>query len=166
MNMSLVRLAPVVVIAWQLFSGAALAQQPTPAALAAAKDLVMIKGGNQMFEPVVIGVIEQTKAALVQTNPQLSKDLTDVGTQLRAEYGPRSGELVNEAAKQYAQRFSEAELKDLVAFFKSPIGQKMLTQEPQVLDATFNFVQQWGPRVGEEVMNRFRAEMKKKGHNL
>jgi hypothetical protein len=166
MNIFLVRLAPVVVITWQLLAGAALAQQPTAGALAAAKELVTLKGGNQMFEPVVIGVIEQTKAALLQTNPQLSKDLNDVGTQLRAEYGPRSGELVNEAAKQYASRFSEAELKELVTFFKAPLGQKMLTQEPQVLDATFNFVQQWGPRVAEEVMNRFRTEMKKKGHNL
>ena len=43
----------------------------------------------------------------------------------------------------------------------------MQEREPAVLDQTFNFVQQqWGPRVGEEVMNRFRAEMKKKGHNL
>jgi hypothetical protein len=166
MNMSLLRLAPVVVIAWQLLAGVALAQQPTPGALATAKELVMIKGGNQMFEPVVVGMIEQTKAALLQTNPQLSKDLNDVGAQLRAEYGPRAGELVNEAAKQYAQRFTEAELKELVTFFKAPLGQKMLTQEPQVLDATFTFVQQWGPRVGEEVMNRFRAEMKKKGHDL
>jgi len=42
----------------------------------------------------------------------------------------------------------------------------MITQEPQVLDETFSFVQQWGPRVAEEAMNRYRAEMKKKGHNL
>jgi hypothetical protein len=38
--------------------------------------------------------------------------------------------------------------------------------EPQVLDETFTYVQQWGQRVSEDVMNRFRAEMKKKGHNL
>ncbi len=42
----------------------------------------------------------------------------------------------------------------------------MIVQEPLVLDETFNFVQRWSPRVGEEVMNRFRAEMKKKGHDL
>lgn len=165
MNMSYVRLA--VVIAWPLFAGAAFAQQPTPAAIATAKELVTLKGGTQMFEPVLIGVIEQTKAALLQTNPQLSKDLNEVGTQLRTEYGAKAGELVTEAARQYASRFSDAELKELVTFFKAPLGQKMLVQEPQVLDATFTFVQQqWGPRVAEEVMNRFRAEMKKKGHNL
>jgi hypothetical protein len=162
MNKHLIRLVAVMA----MLAGPALAQQPTPAAIAVAKELVLAKGGNQMFEPVVIGMIEQTKAALMQTNPQLSKDLNEVSVGLRTEYGPRVGEMVNEAAKQYALRFTEAELKDLVAFFKGPLGQKMLAQEPQVLDATFNFVQQWGPRVAEDVMNRFRAEMKKKGHNL
>src|SRR5204862_243306 len=100
-----------------------------------------------------------------QTNPQLSKDLTDVGTTLRAEFSPKRDELIGEAAKRYAQRFSETELKELVAFYKTPTGKKMQAQEPLVLDETFNFIQQWAPRVGEEVMNCFRAEMKKKGHN-
>jgi hypothetical protein len=54
----------------------------------------------------------------------------------------------------------------VVTFFKSSAGKKMLQQEPLVLDDTFNFIQQWQARIGEDVMNRYRAEMKKKGHNL
>jgi len=165
MNTLFARLAAVM-IAWPLLAGAALAQQPTPAALASAKELVRLKGGDTMFAPVVIRMIDQTKAALLQTNPQLSKDLNDVSTQLRNEFIPRAGELAGEAARQYAQRFSDAELKELVTFYKSALGQKMLVQEPQVLDATFTFAEQWGPRLAEEVMNRYRAEMKKKGHDL
>jgi hypothetical protein len=53
-----------------------------------------------------------------------------------------------------------------VTFYKTAAGKKMLQQEPLVLDDTFGFVQQWQGRVSEDVMNRFRAEMKKKGHNL
>jgi hypothetical protein len=53
-----------------------------------------------------------------------------------------------------------------VAFYKTPLGRKMVVQEPQALDETFKFVEQWTTRVGEDVMNRYRAEMKKKGHNL
>jgi uncharacterized protein len=166
MNKTLIRLAPVVVIAWQMLAGAALAQQPTAGAVAAAKELVELKGGSQMFDPVINSIVEQTKGALLQTNPQLSKDLNEVSTQLRAEFGPRRDELMNEAARRYAARFSEAELKELTNFFKSTLGKKMIMQEPQILDETFGFVQQWGPRVAEEAMNRFRAEMKKKGHNL
>jgi hypothetical protein len=166
MKISLTRLAPAVVIACQLLAGAALAQQPTPAAIATAKELVELKGGSQMFDPVIVSIVEQTKGALLQTNPQLAKDLNDVAAQLRTEFQPRRDELMNEAARRYAARFSEAELKDLVTFFKAPLGKKMIAQEPQVLDETFSFVQQWGPRVAEEAMNRYRAEMKKKGHNL
>jgi hypothetical protein len=155
-----------VLLACNLLAGPAQAQPATPAALAAAKELLELKGAAQMFDPVVTGVIEQTKGALLQTNPQLSKDLTDVGNQLRNEFAPRRAEIINEAAKFYATRFTEQELKDVVTFYKSPAGKKMLAQEPLVLDDTFGFVQQWQGRFGEDVMNRFRAEMKKKGHNL
>jgi hypothetical protein len=164
MNKHLIRLA--IVIALQGLAGAALAQQPSAGAIAAARELVELKGGGQMFDPVIAGIVEQTKGALLQTNPQLAKDLTEVATTLRAEFSPKRAELIGEAAKRYAQRFSEPELKELVTFYKSPTGKKMQAQEPQVLDETFNFIQQWAPRVGEEIMNRFRAEMKKKGHNL
>ena len=41
-----------------------------------------------MFDPVIISIVEQTKAALVQTNPQLTKDLNDVATQLRLPREP------------------------------------------------------------------------------
>src|SRR5437588_10203076 len=154
---SLARLAPIV-LACQLLAGAALAQQPSAAAVALGRDLVEAKGANQMFEPIIRGVVEQTKGALLQTNPQLAKDLNDVATQLRNEFNPRRAELMNEAAKFYAQRFTEQELKDMLTFYKSPLGKKMIVQEPLVLDEAFNYVQQWAPRVGEEVMNRFRAE--------
>jgi hypothetical protein len=149
-----------------LWVSTAQAQAPTPAAIATAKELVETKGGNAMFDPVIVSMVEQTKGALLQTNPQLAKDLNDVAVQLRAEFAARKNELMDQAAKLYADRFSEQELKDLLAFYKSPLGKKMSTVEPQVLDETFNYIQQWGRRTSEEVMTRFRAEMKKKGHNL
>jgi hypothetical protein len=165
---TLTRLArfAAVLFACHMLAGQASAQAPSAAAIAVAKELVELKGGASMFEPIIQGMVEQTKGALVQTNPQLSKDLNEVSTVLRAEFSPRLRDLINEAAKLYATRFSEAELKDIVTFYKGATGKKMLAQEPLVLDETFAFVQQWQPRIGEEVMNRFRAEMKKKGHNL
>ena len=166
MNARYLRFAPVL-LACQLFAGIALAQPaPSPAAVAVARELVELKGGTAMFDPVIVSMIEQTKNALLQTNPQLANDLNAVATQLRNEFGPRRDELMVQAAKLYAGRFTEQEIKDMVTFYKSPLGKKMIVQEPQVLDETFNYVQQWAPAVGEQVMNRFRAEMKKKGHNL
>lgn len=156
----------VVALTCAVLATSAQAQQSSPAAIAAAKELVELKGGTQMFDQVVLGVVEQTKGALLQNNPQLAKDLNDVGNQLRGEFGPRRNDIINEAAKFYAARFTEAELKEIVAFYKTATGKKMLQQEPLALEDTIGFVQQWQGKFGEDVMNRYRAEMKKKGHNL
>ena len=51
-----------------------------------------------------------------------------MATQLRTEFTPRRNELMNEAAKLYAARFTEQELKDMAAFYKSPLGKKMLAR--------------------------------------
>jgi hypothetical protein len=142
------------------------AQQPSAGALASARELMEIKGVQNLVNPVVIGVIEQTKGGILQTNPGLSKDLDEVSAQLRTEFGQRSSEVTNEIVRLYAQRFSEQELKEAIAFYKSPTGKKILAEEPKILDETYARVQQWAVRLQSEVSARVRAEMKKRGHNL
>ena len=145
---------------------AAQAQQPSAAALASARELMELKGVKNLVEPVVVGVVQQTTGSILQTNPGLSKDLDEVGAQLRTEYQPRVTEMANEIVKLYAARFTEQELKEAVAFYKSPTGKKVLTEEPRILDESYARIQQWASRLQDEMMNRVRAEMKKRGHNL
>ena len=150
-------------------SGVALAQgpaAPNAAAIAAAKELVALKGGATMFDPLVPGVIESAKNSLLPTNPQLQRPLNEVAAQLLKEYDPKRAEILNEVAKVYAQRFTEPELKEIVAFYKTPIGKKMITEEPIALDQSLKMAQTWATRFSDEVLERFRAEMKKKGYNL
>jgi len=158
--------AALLALALVAAAGAAQAQQPSPAALASARELMELKGVKSLVEPVVVGVIEQTKGTILQTNPGLTKDLDEVSAQLRNEYQPRVAEMTNEIVQLYAQRFSEQELKEAIAFYKSAAGKKMLAEEPRILDATYARLQQWAIRFQDEVMTRVRAEMKKRGHNL
>jgi uncharacterized protein len=144
----------------------AQAQQPSAATLASARELMELKGVKNLVEPVVVGVVQQTTGTILQTNPGLSKDLDEVSAQLRNEYQPRIAEMTNEIVRLYAQHFSEQELKEAVAFYKSPAGKKILTEEPKILDESYARIQQWANRLQDEVMTRVRAEMKKRGHNL
>ena len=89
-------------------AGGADAQQPSPAAIATAKEVITVKGATALWDPLVPGVIEQAKSVFVQANPTLLKDLNEVALKLRAEYAPRSQEVVNEVAKLYAARFSRS----------------------------------------------------------
>jgi hypothetical protein len=146
--------------------GSAHAQQPSASALATAKELITTKGAAAIFDPVVPGVIEQAKSALLRTNPMLSKDLNEVAAKLRADYALRSVEIVNDMAKLYATRFTEQELKDTLAFYKSPLGRKLLVEEPRVLDEGMRNAQTWANKLSEEVLGKIRAEMKKRGHDI
>jgi uncharacterized protein len=144
----------------------AQAQNPTAGAVAAARELIQAKGGAAMFEPAVPGVVESTKNSFLPTNPNLSRELNDVAAQLRREYEAKKAELVYEVAIVYAKHFTEQELKDLVVFYRSPLGQKMLKEEPAALDESFKRAQDWTIEFADVVMTRFRAEMKKRGHQL
>jgi hypothetical protein len=144
----------------------ASAQQPTPAAVSMAKEVMEAKSSFTMFEPLVPGVIESAKNVFLQQSPNLQKDLTEVAATLRTQLAPRTAELKEELAKLYAARFTEQELKEALTFFKSPVGQKLLLEEPRFVEASLTRAQDWANRLSEEVMGKFRAEMKKKGHNL
>jgi uncharacterized protein len=145
---------------------AANAQQPSPGAIATAKELITVKGAVALYDPVVPGVIEQVKSVFLQANPTLGKDLNEVAIKLRAEYAPRRTEIMDDVAKLYATRFTEQELKDALAFYKSPLGRKLLAEEPNVLDQSMKNAQAWADRLSQEVIAKMRTEMKKRGHDI
>jgi hypothetical protein len=158
----------VSLIATLLFLGpsAHAQQQPTPAALASAKELVTVTGTTALFEPLIAGVVEQAKNLYLQQDPGLSKDLNESAGTIRTELAPRSVELHDEVARLFAVHFNEQELKDLLVFFKSPVGKKYLDQQPLIVQQTETFAESWANKLSDEVLTKMRAEMKKKGHDL
>jgi hypothetical protein len=144
----------------------AQAQQPTATALALAKEIIIVKGGNAIYEPVVPQVVEQARGLFLQSNPTLGKDINEVAAKLQAELTPRTAELLNDGARLYAARFTEQELKDVLAFYKSPVGRKVITQEPVILDQSGSNVDAWANKLADEVIAKFRAEMRKRGKEI
>jgi uncharacterized protein len=159
-------LGSTLALALALSVGTAGAQQPSAAALAAAKEVITVKGASAIYDPLVPGVIEQAKNVLLQSNPMLGKDLNEVAGKLRTDYASRSTEVINDMAKLYASRFTEQELKDTLAFYRSPLGRKLMTEEPQILDQSMRSAQTWANRLSEEIIGKFRVEMKKRGHEI
>ena len=79
--------------------------------------------------------------------------------------GP-GAEIVNDVAKLYASRFTEQELKDILAFYKSPLGRKLIVEEPAILDQSMKNAQVWAENLSQEVIAKMRTEMKKRGHDI
>ncbi|MGZ9116404.1 MAG: DUF2059 domain-containing protein [Methylocystis sp.] len=150
-----------------VFGGSAIAQpQPSAEAVDTARQIIALKGGDNIFNTLIPGVIEQSKYMFEQQNPNLGNPLREVATKLRNELAPRQAELNNEVAKVYASRFTEKEIKDLLAFYQTPLGRKLISEEPKALDQSMTYAQDWARRLSDEVVVKMRAEMKKLGHDL
>lgn len=140
--------------------------QPSPAAILLARQILDLKHAQNVFQPLVRGVIIKTRDMYMQTNFMWGKDLNEVADSLIKQYSVRSGELMNDAARIYASHFTEAELKQILAFYQSPLGQKLLTEEPKTADESMSMAGNWADKLSEEVMSKMRAEMKKRGHDM
>ncbi|WP_431202562.1 DUF2059 domain-containing protein [Bradyrhizobium betae] len=147
---------------------AAAPAQPksTPAAIAAAKEILQIKNANAMYAGAVPGLVEKTKIALTQQNLNYQKDLNEVAPIVAQQLAGRQNEIGQGMAEIYASEFTEQELKDLVTFYKSPLGQKLIAAEPRAIGLSMAFMNSWAQNFAETVMGAFRAEMRKRGKEI
>ena len=174
-SLSGIFLAAGLAVGLALASVPASAQQPaaapakppaSPAAIAAAKEILTLKNANAMYAQAVPSVVEQTKTALLQSNLNYQKDLNEVAVIVAQSLAGREKEIGEGMAKVYADEFTEQELKDLVTFYKSPLGQKLLSAEPQAIQASIAYMRQWGQTFSQVVAAQFRAEMHKRGKDI
>jgi hypothetical protein len=149
-----------------VLSGPAFAEKPTLATMLTASEIVKITGATTLFNPLIAGVIEQAKLLFLQQDPSLSKDINEIAIKMRNDLAPRMSELSSEVAQIYARHFTEQELKDLLVFYKSPVGTKLLAEQPKIADAALKFAQDWANKLSDEVIAKIRTELKKKGHSL
>jgi uncharacterized protein len=155
-------------------AGPAAAQQPaqgqppalkpgTPACMAGAREILAMKNAAAMFQGAVPGIVQQTKQTLVQSNLNYQKDLDDVAVVVAQSFAGKEKEIGEGMAQIYCNEFTEQEIKDLVTFYKSTLGQKLLTAEPRAIQMSMSYMQQWAQVFGETVTAQFRAEMRKRG---
>ena len=151
-----------------LLAGPALAQataQPSASHLAIAREAVVNSGMSRSFDIITEPLLAQLQQMNV-TRPEIKKDLDQVVEGLKPEMELQKQQMVTAAAKVYAGIMTETELKELNAFFKSPIGMKYVRTQPQALDDIVKEMATWSQTLSEYIMIRARAEMSKRGHQL
>ena len=122
-----------------------------------------MKNASAMYAAAVPNIVQQTKDQLLQSNLNYQKDLNEVAVIVAQKLDGREKEIGEGMAKVYASQFTEQELKDLVTFYKSPLGQKLLSTEPKAIQMSMGYMNQWAQQFAEIVNGEFRAEMRKRG---
>jgi uncharacterized protein len=144
--------------------GAAQADDADPATLAKAKELLQVSNLGLMRDQMVALVQAQIAALVLNANPgqgdKVNRVLTDV---IQPALKRRLPEYLDLAAGVYAAHFTRAELDQLVAFYKSPVGQKLVREQDQMIPAMTKMSREWVNRVGNEVLKDAADDFAKRG---
>jgi len=96
----------------------------------------------------------------------LQKDLNEVAIIVAQKLAGKEKEIGEGMAQIYCNEFTEKELVDLVAFYKAPLGQKLLKSEPRAIQFSMSYMNGWAQNFAETVTGEFRAEMRKRGKQI
>lgn len=141
-------------------------KQCSPAAMDAAREILKFKNASALYANVIPNIVIQTKETLLSANLNYQKDLNEVATIVNQALAGREKEVGEGMAQVYCNEFSEQELKDLVTFYKSPLGQKLLLSEPRAIQFSMAYLNGWAQNFAEIVNGQFRAEMRKRGKQI
>jgi hypothetical protein len=90
----------------------------------------------------------------VKIRPQVEKDFDAITPQLLESFKARLGELTDQIVVVYATNFTVAEMKDIIAFYRGPTGQKLLAKGPVIAQQSMAAGQQLGAQIGRELQSR------------
>ncbi len=140
---------------------------------AVAEELLQIMKVNQMTKPLFSHartVMEQEFArmgAKEDMKPILKRYVDKVLAVMEHDLGWQA--LKNDMITIYARSFTEDELKSMLAFYKSPVGQSVIDKLPAAMKMSMEYVQKRMPamqekfrKVAEEFAAEIKAEMQKK----
>lgn len=59
----------------------------------------------------------------------------------------------------YAKYYSEADLDELVKFYKTPVGQKMISSTPLIMKESMEVGREWGQNLGKKLMDEISKQI-------
>ncbi len=111
-------------------ASAAYAQEPSAAHLEAARKAISATKATKSFDGILIQAAGTLKSRLTADSPDKVDLISNIVDEEAIALAARRGALETEAARLFANTFSEAELNEVAAFFSSEVGGKYLDSTP------------------------------------
>ena len=115
------------------------------------RTLLEVTGAANLAMQVMNQLITSFKAS----SPEVPDSFWD---KFIREVNPR--DLVDLVVPIYDKYFTQQEIKDLLAFYKTPLGEKTITVTPLLMRESMAAGQLWGEKIGQRVI----LKLKEKGY--
>jgi hypothetical protein len=134
------------------------AAEPTPGQLDAAREILKITNTEGMMRGSVTDQARLMTEQIQRAMPDVAPEALALFKRITLEETEKSiPRLLDASARIYARHFSEDDLRGLVAFYKTPLGSKLIAQLPEVSPEC----SQMSAELGGDMLVRFREELEK-----
>lgn len=137
-----------------------------PSHLQAARELIDLTGVTNSLDGIYDEFGERTRQIVGVTRPEMVKDMNEIIVALKPEADKKNAEIAATAAEIFARKMPEADIKEVVAFFKSPVGQRYSKARPLAIEELYAKLEVWSLQTSNYLFDRFMLEMRKRGHQM
>ena len=124
-------------------------QEIDPAKKADIKKMLKLTGAGDMAKQMMGQMIGMQR----QANPNVPADFWD---EFMGEVN--ADELIDITVPSYDKHFTHEEIKALIQFYESPIGKKLVSQQPKVMQDSMVAGQKWGMKLASKIAMRLKDE--------
>lgn len=116
--------------------------------------------GKQMANTFVTSLAQNLKNA----RPDIPKDaLNLLPAEVAATFDDNIGSFKDEIVPIYHKYFTAAEVKEMIRFYSSDLGQRTIKVMPALMQEAMAAGQRWGQSLGPQIDQRVRAKLKQQG---
>jgi hypothetical protein len=157
----------LIIASMMLFSvGDCPAQTPSPDAMMAARSLVTTMKVADQYKALLPNILMTLRPALVQDRPEIERDYDAMMPMIEEAFKPYYTSMIDAIATVYASNFTVGEMRAIEAFYRQPVGQKLLEISPAITQQTAQVGQDASRKAAEDLRVRLTEALRQKGHKL
>jgi hypothetical protein len=142
------------------------AQTPSPDAMTAARSLVTTMKLSDQYKALLPAILLGLRPALVQDRPEIERDYDAMMPTIEDAFTPYYTAMVDDIAAVYANNFTVSEMRAIEAFYRQPVGQKLLEKAPTLTQQSNQVGQDASRKAAEDLRARLTEALRQKGHKL
>lgn len=107
-----------------------------------------------------------SKNWLIRENPTAEKDIVAEVDKIAEAYKTERSQMVEAVAEAWSRYLKEDELNEVLAFFKTPAGQKFANYQPRIIGESIGGIQEFSAALTGIIVKTAKVELNKKGYKF
>lgn len=140
------------------------ADELTPEKRASIEQLLTMTNSFAISKQMATTVASSMLQALKQARPDIPQKVVKlVPLEIAAVFDENIDGLKNDFVAMYHKNFTQAEIKELIKFYASDIGQKTIKVMPTLIQDGMVIGQRWGQSLGPQISQRVKSKLQQNG---